>query len=50
MLAFIYVQPGGRIFIPRFLKKAGGSNDFWVSLYLPIIFTSVPGTATNRRR
>jgi hypothetical protein len=24
-------------------KKVWRSNDFWVSLYLPIIFTSVPG-------
>jgi ABC-type microcin C transport system permease subunit YejE len=28
---FIYVQPRGRIFIPRFLKKTG-SNDFGVAL------------------
>jgi hypothetical protein len=42
MVAFIYVQPGKRIFIPRFLKKVWRSNDFWVSLHLPIIFTSVP--------
>jgi hypothetical protein len=43
MVAFIYVQPGNRIFIPRFSKKVWRGNDFCVSLYLPIIFTSVPG-------
>jgi len=36
------IQPGGRIFIPRFSKKGWRNNDFSVSLYLPIIFTSVP--------
>jgi len=29
MVAFIYVQPGKSIFIPRFLKNAWRSNDFW---------------------
>ena len=37
------VQPCRRIFIPRFSKKDWRSNDFWVSLHLPIIFASVPG-------
>jgi hypothetical protein len=35
----------GRIFIPRFSKKGWRSNDFWVSIYLPVIFTSLPGHA-----
>jgi hypothetical protein len=33
------VQP---YFYSTILKKAGGSNDFWVWLCLLIIFTSVP--------
>jgi hypothetical protein len=33
-----------------FLKKDWRSDDFWVSLCLPIIFTACLGAATNRRR
>jgi len=33
MVAFIYVQPGKRIFIPRFLKKGWRNNDFWVGMH-----------------
>jgi len=36
-----YNQAGAFLF-QDFLRKAG-SNDFLVSLHLPIIFTSVPG-------
>ena len=43
MVPFIYLELGLRLFIPRFLKEGWRSNDFCVSLYLPIIFTSVPG-------
>jgi len=30
-------------FYSTILEKVWRGNDFWVSLYLPIIFTSVPG-------
>jgi len=33
IVAFIYVQPGKRIFIPRFLKKGWRSNDFWLGTH-----------------
>jgi len=44
------IQPGKRIFIPRFLKKDWCSNDFWASLYLPNNLYQRAWAATNRRR